>query len=53
MHWVVKGLQALAGLQATVDHDFCVLVDRFDASGALAYFDGMQVDGPRWRGPVR
>lgn len=41
-HALGRELQALAGLQATVDHDFCVLVDRFDASGALAYFDGMK-----------
>lgn len=37
-----RELQGLAAAQASLEHDFCVLVDRFDASGAIAYFDGIQ-----------
>ena len=37
-----RELQSLATAQASLDHHFCVLVDRFDASGAIAYFDGIQ-----------
>lgn len=37
-----RELQSLAAAQASLDHDFCVLVDRFDESGAVAYFDGIQ-----------
>lgn len=37
-----RELQSLAAAQACLDHDFCVLVDRFDASGALAYFVGIK-----------
>jgi hypothetical protein len=36
-----RELQSFAAAQACLDHDFCDLVDRFDASGALAYFDGI------------
>ncbi len=35
-------LQSLAAAQASLDHDFCVLVNRFDETGAVAYFDGIR-----------
>ncbi len=37
-----RELQSLAAAQASLDHDFCVLVDRFDETGAVAYFDGIR-----------
>jgi hypothetical protein len=37
-----RELQSLAAAQASLDHDFCVLVNRFDATGAIAHFDGIQ-----------
>lgn len=37
-----RELQRLAAAQASLDHDFCVLVDRFDETGAVAYFDGIR-----------
>lgn len=37
-----RELQSLAGAQASLEHDFCVLVDQFDTTGAIAYFDGIQ-----------
>jgi hypothetical protein len=37
-----RELQTLAAAQASMDHDFCVLVDRFDDTGAVAYFDGIR-----------
>ena len=37
-----RQLQSLAAAQASLDHDFCVLVDQFDAVGAIAHFDGIK-----------
>jgi hypothetical protein len=37
-----RQLQSLAAAQASLDHDFCVLVDQFDAAGAIAHFDGIK-----------
>ena len=36
-----RELQSLAAAQVSLDHDFCVL-NRFDATGAIAHFDGIQ-----------
>lgn len=36
-----RQLQSLAAAQASLDHDFCVLVDHFDAVGAIEHFDGI------------
>lgn len=37
-----RQLQKLAAAQASLDHDFCVLVDQFDETGAMAHFDGIK-----------
>jgi hypothetical protein len=41
-HKLGRQLQSLAAAQASLDHDFCVLVDQFDAVGAIAHFDGIK-----------
>ena len=40
-----RELQSLAAAQASLDHDFCVLVNRFDATGAIAPLRRHPVDG--------
>ena len=37
-----RQLQELAASQASVDHDFCVLVDQFDTGHAVRWFDGIR-----------
>jgi hypothetical protein len=37
-----RELQSLAAAQASLDHDFCALVDDFDATDAIRYFHGMK-----------
>jgi len=37
-----RRLQELAASQAGLDHDFCVLVDQFDAADAVRWFDGIR-----------
>lgn len=37
-----KQLQAMAGRQAILDHDFCGLVDRFDAGRGAGFYDGVK-----------
>jgi hypothetical protein len=37
-----RQLQELAAAQASVDHDFCVLVDQFDNGHAVRWFDGIR-----------
>jgi hypothetical protein len=37
-----RQLQSLAAAQASLDHDFCVVVDKFDETGAIAHFDGIK-----------
>lgn len=37
-----RELQILAATQASMDHDFCQLVDRFDQTGAISFFAGMK-----------
>ena len=37
-----RELQTLAAAQASLDHDFCMLVDQFDATDAIAFFHGMK-----------
>ena len=37
-----RRLQEMAASQAGLDHDFCVLVDQFDAADAVRWFDGIR-----------
>jgi Domain of unknown function (DUF222) len=37
-----RRLQEMAASQAGLDHDFCVLVDQFDSTDAVRWFDGIR-----------
>ena len=37
-----REIQEMAGVQAGLDHDFCTLIDRFDAGHGMAWFDGIK-----------
>jgi len=37
-----RRLQEMAASQAALDHDFCVLVDQFDSTDAVRWFDGVR-----------
>ena len=37
-----RGLQELAASRAGLEHDFCVLVDQFDSTDAVRWFDGIR-----------
>jgi len=48
-----RQLQSLAAGKASLDHDFCVLVDQFDAVGRLRTSTGSSPPPTIWRGPAR
>lgn len=39
---LARRMQSVAASQAQLDHDFCVMVERFDSGDALAHFHGIK-----------